>query len=123
MKKILAILVSLLVLVSLFGCGKKTQEGQKSFTLVVVHADGTEKEFSYTTTEEYLGAVLQAEGVIQGSQGPYGMMIESVDGEKAVYETDGAYWALYEGEAYALQGIDLTPITDGGVYKLVYEKG
>ena len=123
MKKILAILISLLVLVSLFGCGKKTQEGQKAFTLVVVHADGTEKEFSYTTTEEYLGALLQTEGVIAGSQGPYGMMIESVDGEKAVYETDGAYWALYEGEEYAMQGIDLTPITDGGVYKLVYEKG
>lgn len=123
MKKILAIFVSVLLLFSLFGCGKKTVEGQKSFTLVVVHADGSEKEFSYTTNEEYLGAVLQAEGIIQGSEGPYGMMIEVVDGEKAVYETDGAYWALYEGEEYAMQGIDKTPITDGGVYKLVYEKG
>ena len=123
MKKILAIFVSVLVLLSLFGCGKKTQEGQKAFTLVVVHSDGSETEFSYVSTENYLGAALQADGMIAGAEGPYGMMIESVDGEKAVYETDGAYWALYEGEEYALQGIDQTPITDGGVYKLVYEKG
>ncbi len=123
MKKILAVVVSVLMLLSLFGCGRQTVEGQKAFTLVVVHSDGSEKEFTYNTNEEFLGAVLQAEGMITGSQGPYGMMIESVDGEKAVYETDGAYWGLFEGEEYALQGIDKTPITDGGVYKLVYTKG
>ena len=43
-----------------------------------------------------------------------------VDGEKAVYEEDNAYWAFYEGDAYAQLGIDLTPIADGAVYKLIY---
>lgn len=123
MKKVLAVLLSLMLVVSFFGCAPKAAEGEKSFTLVVVHGDGSQKEVSYTTQAAYLGEVLQAEGMIQGSEGPYGMMIESVDGEKAVYETDGAYWALYEGEEYAMQGIDKTPIVDGGVYKLVYTKG
>ncbi len=123
MKKLLAVLLSLMLVVSFFGCAPKTNPGEKSFTLVVVHGDGAEKEFSYVTEEEYLGTVLQAEGVIEGSEGPYGMMISKVDGESAVYEVDGAYWAVYEGEEYAMQGIDKTPIVDGGVYKLVYTKG
>ena len=47
----------------------------------------------------------------------------TVDGEDAVYEEDGAYWALYEGEEYAQQGVDATPATDGGRYGLVYTVG
>ena len=56
----------------------------------------------------------------KGNDGPYGLEITEVDGEKAVYTEDGAYWAVYVGEEYALSGIDTTPITEGGVYKLVY---
>ena len=29
--------------------------------------------------------------------------------------------AVYEGDEYALQGIDTTPVVDGRTYKLVYE--
>ena len=48
------------------------------------------------------------------------MYISHVDGERAVYEEDGAYWALYVGEEYATNGVELTPIEDGATYKLVY---
>ena len=51
------------------------------------------------------------------------MMINSVDGEKAVYEDDGAYWALFVGEEYAMQGIDLTPVNDGDTFRLEYTIG
>ncbi len=88
--------------------------------VTVVHKDGTQKVLEYSTSEAYLGALLQAEGVIEGNDGPYGLVISTVDGEKAVYEEDKAYWALYENGEYALQGIDTTPITDGGEYKLEY---
>jgi hypothetical protein len=91
-----------------------------SIQVTVVHADGSEKVFAYATDEEFLGALLQAEGVVKGNDGPYGLEMTEVDGEKAVYAEDKAYWALYEGEEYALQGIDTTPIVDGGEYKLVY---
>ena len=59
-------------------------------------------------------------GLLEGNAGPYGLEITEVDGEKAVYAEDKAYWAVYEGEEYALQGIDTTPAVDGGIYKLVY---
>ena len=88
--------------------------------MVVVHKDGSEKTFHYESGEAYVGPVLEAEGLIEGNEGPYGMEITTVDGEKAVYSEDGAYWALYEGEEYALQGIDTTPVVDGRTYKLVY---
>ena len=90
------------------------------FTVTVVYADGTSKDFTYETDEEFVGPVLEADGLIKGNAGPYGMEITHVDGVKAVYNEDKAYWAVYEGEEYALQGIDTTPVVDGGVYKLVY---
>lgn len=101
----------------------QAEEGQKHFTVTVVHKDGTEKEFTYDTNEEYLGTVLQAEGLIEGEEGPYGLMISTVDGELADWNVDQGYWALYIGEEYAVTGIDTTPIQDGAVYSLEYTIG
>ena len=124
-KKLILAVIALAAVIAVllgvyFATRPETHEGMKSFSVTVVHADGTSKDFAYTSAEEYLGPVLQMEGLIVGEEGPYGLTITQVDGETAVYETDHAYWALYEGDAYANQGIDTTPITDGGVYKLVY---
>ncbi len=97
-----------------------TQEGMKTFTVTVVHADGSEKDFTYTTEKEYVGQVLVDEGLVEGTQEEYGLYMKVVDGERAVYEENGAYWAFYEGQEYAQLGIDQTPVTDGAAYKLVY---
>ena len=126
MKKLFALLLAVICLLSFAACGAKTVESDgslKKFTVTVVHADGTEKEFAYESAEANVGPVLEAAGPIKGNAGPYGLEITEVDGEAAIYETDGAYWAVYVGEEYALSGIDTTPITDGGVYKLVYTRG
>ena len=135
MKKILAMILSLVLVFSLTACVTNlkvdptppekdgttdTTAAAAKFTVVVVHADGTSKEFTYETHEEFVGPVLEEAGLIKGNAGPYGMEITEVDGEKAVYNEDKAYWAVYEGEEYAMQGIDTTPVKDGGVYKLVY---
>ena len=48
--------------------------------------------------------------------------IKEVDGEKAVYEEDNAYWGFFVGEEYAQLGIDQTPAEDGAVYKLEYTR-
>lgn len=141
MKKIIALLMAACLLFVLAGCdfNKVSQsvekgledsgvleetpapnEGEATFTVIVVHKDGSEKEFTYTTTEPYVGPVLTADGLLEGNDGPYGLEITKVDGEQAIYTEDNAYWAVYEGEAYAMQGIDTTPVVDGAVYKLVY---
>jgi len=129
MKKLFALILCAMLLFSLAACGASQKEtatqpeGAMKFTVTVVHADGSEKEFSYETTQEFVGPVLTEAGLIKGNDGPYGLEITEVDGEAAVYNTDKAYWAVYVGEEYALSGIDTTPVTDGGVYKLVYTRG
>ena len=97
--------------------------GSKTFTVEVIHSDGSKKAFTYHTDGEYLGPVLLAEGLIAGHTTQFGLYIDTVDGEDAVWEEDGSYWALYEGDEYASQGIDQTPIADGGAFSLVYTVG
>ena len=127
-KKLLAAGAALLVLVSLFVgvytmSRPEVQSGKKTFVVEVVHGDQTEKIFTYTTDLEYVGEVLQKEGLIVGEEGAYGLYITSVDGEEAIYEENGAYWSFYVGEEYATQGIDLTPAENGAQYALVYTIG
>ena len=104
MKKLLATILAMLLLLSLCACTAKpaettgaATEALKSFTVTVVHADETEKEFTYKTGEAKLGAFLEAEGLID-SQGADAGMFHTVDGEKADCNENQSYWALYIGE-------------------------
>ena len=97
-------------------------EGDKTVTVKVVHADQSEKEFTYETDDEYLGELLTEEGLVEGEMSEYGMYITKVDGEQAVFETDNAYWALYENGEYASTGVDQTVLDNGDEFSLVYTK-
>ncbi|MBQ2563954.1 MAG: DUF4430 domain-containing protein [Oscillospiraceae bacterium] len=97
-------------------------EGDKTVTVKVVHADQSEKEFTYETDDEYLGELLTEEGLVEGEVSEYGMYITKVDGEQAVFETDTASWALYENGEYASTGADQTVLDDGDEFSLVYTK-
>ena len=117
------VLVAALMIGVYLGMRPETETGAKEITVLVVHKNGEEKQFAYATEEEYLGAVLLEEGLIQGEEGPYGLMISAVDGEAADWNVDQSYWALYIGEEYAATGVDMTPVTDGSEYKLEYTIG
>lgn len=101
----------------------ETTAGSKAYTVTVVHSDGSEKVFEYTTDAEYLGDALLAEGLIAGEEGPYGLTLITVDGENAVWETHNAYWALFIGEEYATTGVSDTPVNDGDSFTLAYTNG
>lgn len=101
----------------------ETSAGAKEITVTVIHSDASEQVFTYRTDAEFLGEVLVAEGLIVGEEGPYGMMINTVDGEDAIWDVNGAYWALYVGEEYGTTGVDTTPIADGDTFKLVFTLG
>ena len=127
-KKVWLGLVSLVLVMAVMvgvylGFRSETEAGGKTFTVLVVHKDGGEKTFAYETDAEYLGTVLLEEGLIEGEDGAYGLMVTAVDGETADWDTDHSYWALYIGEDYATTGVDTTPVTDGGAYSLVYTIG
>lgn len=125
------ILIAAIVIVALiavmagayFAARPAVAEGAKTISVTVVHADGSEKQFQYRTDEEYLGPVLLAEGLAEGEDGPYGLTIYVVDGEKADWNENQSYWALYIGEEYAATGADSTPVKDGDSFRLVYTIG
>ena len=116
---VLVVLVAALVAVY-FLTRPETFAGRKDFTLEVVHGDGTTNEFRYKSKLEFVGEALLEEGIIEGEEGPYGLYIHVVDGEKAVFEEDGAYWSFSINGEYAMTGVDQTPIEDGAVYTLAY---
>lgn len=129
-KKVLLAAIALLVVAGVmaavyFATRPTVQDwtGSKTITVTVVHSDGKSQEFSYSTDKAYLGEVLQEAGLISGTPGEFGLYIETVDGETASWEENGAYWAFYVGEEYATTSVNLAPITDGAVYKLVYTLG
>ena len=129
-KKVLLAAIALLVVAGVmaavyFATRPTVQDwtGSKTITVTVVHSDGKSQEFSYSTDKAYLGEVLQEAGLISGTPGVFGLYMETVDGETASWEENGAYWAFYVGEEYATTSVDLAPITDGAVYKLVYTLG
>ena len=127
-KKILIAAIVIVALIAVmagayFAARPAVAEGAKTISVTVVHADGSEKQFQYHTDEEYLGPVLLAEGLAEGENGPYGLMINVVDGEKADWNENQSYWALFVGEEYASTGADTTSIKDGDSFKLVYSIG
>ena len=126
-KKLILVAVGLVTAVAVmlgvyFATRPESVEGSKNFTVTVVHADGTEKAFSYSTDAEKLGAFLESEGLIE-SDGADDGMFHTVDGEKADWNVNRSYWAFYLGEEYATEGIYATTIADGAAYKLVYTIG
>ena len=98
------------------------ETGAKQVSVVIVHKDGTEKQLTYSTDLEYLADLLLEKELVTGyASEEFGFTIESVDGVMADWAVDGAYWALYEGEEYAVTSAAGIVLTDGGVYRLVYE--
>ena len=124
-KKTLILVIALALVVAAlaavyFITRPQATEGMKSFTVEIVHKDGTTKTEKLKSDAEFLGEVLDEKGLIEYEEGPYGKFILKADGEKAVFEEDGAYWGFFIGEEYAMLGVDQTPIEDGKVYRLVY---
>lgn len=91
----------------------------KTFTVIVTHSNGSTKDFTYTTDRELLGEYLYDQGLVIADPANPGMF-HTVDGETASWEELHSYWAFYEGDDYANQGIETTPIADGAVYQLIY---
>lgn len=125
-KKILAV-VALVVVIALMAVLALTnkpqaQEGSKQVTVTIIHKDGTVKNLEYKTDLEFLSQLLLEKELVTGYESEeFGFTIEGVDGVVVDWAADGAYWALYEGDEYATASAAGIVLTDGGVYKLIYE--
>ena len=127
-KKTLITLLSLLVVLCI-GAGiliyvtrPETSAGAKEIDIVVVHGDGSEKEFTYHTDEEYLGSVLLNEKLVEGETGEYGLFITSADGEEAD-PANQEWWCITKGGEQVNTGADTTPISSGDQFELTLTVG
>ena len=127
-KKMILIAVALVaciaVMLGIFVATRpETTAGSKNVTVTVVHKDGSEKVFACKTDAEYLGTVLVDEKIVDAAYGDYGLYFNTADGETADWNVDGGWWQVFIGEESATLGADQIPVTDGGIYSLVYTIG
>ncbi|WP_026507209.1 DUF4430 domain-containing protein [Butyrivibrio sp. MC2013] len=131
-KTLIIAAVVLVALLAAFACvymvfGPKAHKGSKEIVIEVTGSNGETTDYELATDAEYLIEAmdeLAANGsgfTYSGSDGDYGMMIEIVNGERALYAEDNAYWALYVNGEYGQYGADSQPVADGDTYSWTYE--
>ncbi len=138
MKKSLSLMLTFILIfcLCLSGCAKKEMkifsdvekkeatrlgQGENAFYLSVIFEDGKDTLYEIHTDEETVGDALISLGLIEGSDGPYGLYIKSVAGIEADYDKSKTYWAFYINGEYATQGVDSTKIEGNAQYALKVE--
>lgn len=135
MKKILSLVLSVLLVLSLAACtiggdeaeftpvtdGQTIGEGAKTFPLTIADKEGASINVTVNTDEETVGAALVALNLVEGEDSDYGLYIKTVNGITADFDVDGTYWAFYINGEYAMTGVDQTPIAEGETYTLAVE--
>lgn len=101
--------------------GQTLGEGEKSFSLTVVDADGKETTAQIQTDKITVGEALIELGLIAGEESEYGLYVKTVNGTTLDYDKDGKYWAFYIGDEYAMTGLENTEIVDGESYTIKAE--
>ena len=105
---------------------EKPVEGSKEITIEVVNSKEESEVYELNTDAEYLEQAMEEakdQGLTYvGEEGPYGLSISSVNGERADYTLDGAYWGFFVNGDYAQYGIAEQPVEDGDAFKIEYTK-
>lgn len=126
---VLCIVLAAATVLCMAGCKKKESPkadpsaqivdkgtGAKKFEFDVVHKNGDSKRFMIHTDKDTIGAALVEVALVSGANTEYGLMVDTVDGEKLDYTEDGYYWAFYIDGEYAMTGVDSTNVEEGKVY-------
>ena len=102
----------------------KDSEGAKiTIQVTVTHGDGSQKVFDIESTEgATLRSALESVNLVEGDESEFGLYVKSVDGERADYDRDGAYWGFYQDGQYLMSGIDTTYVKEGDSFEIRYSK-
>ena len=119
---ILLVLCCVLALIVFFQTRPDTAAGEKHITISVVHSDSSKSTFSYDTDAEYLGEALTEQHLAEGTEGPYGMFITTVDGETAD-DSKEQWWCITKDGELVNTGADQTPIQDQDQFELTLKEG
>ena len=102
-----------------------TQPREEAITITVTVTDdkGIDTVFTIETKAWYLRDALEQENLVEGEESEHGLYIKVVNGLRADFDLDKAYWSLLKGGEYLMTGVDTTLIADGDAFELVYTKG
>lgn len=126
-KKTLIAIAVLVVLIAVAAVcrltfGPQAVAGSKTLTVDVTHKDGQTNTFTIRTDAEYLGDAMKEEGLLKGTDGPYGLYVLTVDGE-TVDESDQEWWGYTKSGEMVNYGVDTCPIADGEHYEFTFHVG
>ena len=101
---------------------EKPVEGSKAITIEVINSKEESTLYEVQTEAEFLAqAMEEAEGLeFEAEEGPYGLAVNSVNGETASYEENASYWAFYVNGEYCNYGVSEQPVNDGDAFQIVY---
>lgn len=125
-KKFLGVVAIVVVTAALLGVyftfREQPAEGLKTVSVEVVLSGGQSEVYETSTNAEYLRQVLdEIDGITYGeTQSGFGPMVTEVNGEIAIYEQNGAYWAFYVNGEYCNYGISDQPVNDGDEFRIEY---
>lgn len=135
MKKQVKIIIPIVVVVLLvtglltayFVTRKNTnnQETGKSVECTIRVEDNNKsvKEYDVKTTKQYLKDAMDE--LVEKNELSYELdnqgMVKEVNGVRADYALDNAYWAIYVNDNYGQNGIDTESLENDVVYTLKYE--
>ena len=120
---------ALVVLVAVFAFvyskfSAKPVAGEKAITIEVVDDTAASTIYELNTDAEFLRQAMeeaQAQGfTFGGAESEYGLMIDTINGLRADYTLDGAYWSFNLNGTYCNYGIDDQPVNDGDAFSIVY---
>lgn len=102
----------------------KASEGAKAITIEVIDNEQKSTIYELNTDAQYLREAMDEAAdkglTYSGSESEYGIMLETINGVTADYETNGAYWSIFVNGEYGNYGADQQVVTDGDAFQFVY---
>ena len=124
-KKILIAAVALVAVLGLMAgvwllTRPDSEEGMKTITVTICHADGTDNSYSWSTDATTLAEAMNEKNLL--ADGQDGMYL-TVDGETTDYSANQSWWCLYVNDVSAVEGADTIQIHDGDDFRWEYTIG
>lgn len=121
---IITLSVILVAIISVFGAllamnKLDFQKGDKDITVTVVYEDKSQKEFEISTDAENLGDALLEKGLVTEAEHKAGFY-SYIDGVRADYTLDGAWWCVTKGGEMTTVGANELPIADGDSFEITH---
>ena len=95
-------------------------EGATVFLFEVTDSVGNVTSWNVNTNAETVGDALVEAELIEGDVSDFGLMVTHVNGLRADFMEDNAWWAFYIDGEMAMAGVDSINIEEGVTYAFIY---